>query len=252
MHPSAIGLTTLVPTEDYPFQRTRRRVEPTNSSISGELHLSSLVPENVSSRQTGHWRLGPDGFPPSTTNQSTLPTLDPQPAIPKYYSEQAKAVHNAGNSMAHITGGKQHKAEGSTKAWVEVPDGAGHSSRHAARLETRGSHHFFGQPVYTTNSELSFSPFHGPRHYSSEQSVCATAPDAAGLPNPFASPGEVSEGLRADARPASRRGRREVPVPLPSAADAQMPLTPGGRRRTAAHRETFGGHTASSLIYGGY
>ena len=251
MHPSSINLTSLVPTEDNVSQRGRRRVEPTNSSISGELPLSSLEPQNASAPPSGR-APSPDRWAPSALNESTLLPQDPQPAVPKYYSQQANAVHNAGNSMAHVTGGKQHVTAPSTTAWVDVPDGAGHSSRHAARLETRGSQHFFGQPVYTTNADIGSAPFHGPRHYSSEQSVGAIAPDAAGMPNPSVAPGEVSDGLRADAHPATRRGRREVPVPVASEADAQMPLTPGGRRQTQAHRETFGGQTASSLIYGGY
>ena len=114
--------------------------------------------------------------------------------------------------------------------WSEITDRAGQSSAIAARARVKGSCNFFGQSVWP-NRDGQIAPFHGP-HVLSERGM-QQAQGSFEI-------GRTVE-LNDSAHNPPPRGRRDLPVPTAKPGDEYMPLTPGRRKRSEAHRRTFDG-----------
>ena len=141
---------------------------PHQCCVSQTSHLNqSMVVPNQRGRRSERWqrRIDPTSLIPRTNElqltapvdrttanvsfvgAAVLPAQAPPVLRGRYIAAEAHAVHSAGNGAAHITGGKQHTTAIDYFLGGDAPDGAGHSSLHAARHKTNANRHFFGEPI---------------------------------------------------------------------------------------------------------
>ena len=266
--PYVTNFTSLNQSMVVPNQRGRREV----SGGKDELDPTSLIPRTNELQLTAP-------VDRTTANVSALrsaavlPAQAPPVLRGRYIAAEAHAVHSAGNGAAHITGGKQHVPPPSTTSWAEMPDGAGHSSLHAARHKTNANRHFFGEPIegvvpggppaeYHQIKQSQQGINHRRGHFDGASYGKFRDPNEDKIPESGGVAREVPELLRY-CSDELRRGRKSVPVPgenpeparggrrsLPvPGQDLEPTFTPRGRRQTDAHRQTFDG-SVKSIIYG--
>ena len=246
------NFTSLNTSMAVPNQRGRREVD----CGADELNRTSLIPTAVEHHTVASLDRS-IATVSSLRSASVLPEQAPPVLRGRYISAEAHAVHTAGNGAAHITGGKQHVPVPATKAWAEMPDGAGHSLRHAARHQTNGNRHFFGEPVYGVVPGTEAAEYHQIKqsqqginhrmgHFDGASYGKFRDPEQDQTPESGGVAREVPELLRYSSGEL-RRGRKGLPVP---GANSEAPLTPGRRKPTLAHRDNFDGAEARSLICG--
>ena len=236
MLPSHLDPTSLIPHDDGWFHhRSFRKADqpgsplpaPVNTTQAGA--LSSLSPSTLVPLPTSE---GTAVASFSSTNEGSR----------RYYSQVAARVQNSGLATAHVVG-----LSSCIHAEVaEIPDAAGQSSQQAARKEAGGrdARHYFGQPVLHSRDGL--APFSGPLAASPLGTEQTAGHFEAGSGVDLVPTVELGQP-----RPLSRRGRRGITEPVREQGQGLNPLSPGGVRQTAAHRDTFGGQAAAALLKGG-
>lgn len=271
MQTTSLALQTMLPVDEQKRSPTRGSLEPPpNSSFA----LSSLEPRvggtHVRARPLcGHMfsssidmstmaPLQVEAYPPRLSAEATAAASQNRCHRPPHasgtYASQVHAAQAAGDAAAHVTDSSHPPAPGS--AWgAEVANAAGASSAVAARKEASGSCHYFAQSVWPNREGL--EPFHGPQKMSERGRHHHKGHWIPGQPN--LADGPPDELNHTPQQRSPRRGKREVavpPVPAMSSSrpdlvtDASPPITPGRRRQTAAHRETFDGCEMRALIGG--
>jgi len=219
--PSSIDLHSMLPLSEKQPARTKRAFGTATSTIS----LSTLAP--------------PEGTPPARAREPPGSSIETSSLCPlneqsdthaagrrvdsfvdrpfnatRSYAHTAGLAQAAGEAAAHVTDSQHPAAPASS--WGEISDAAGQTSAIAARRTANGSCHFFGQSVWPNRDGL--GPFHG--HVLSDR------------------------GRQ------HYEGHFEPGRPTLAAEAAAQPITPGRRRQTSAHRETFDGNEMRTLLHG--
>ena len=181
----------------------------------------------------------------------SLSTLEPQQAPREEflrspgssYAANMYAAQAAGLQACHVTAGLKSPAGGLQVPWVEAGDAAGRPARLTARLEAKGSCHYFAQPVWPTrNDEL--EPFHGmPLSPYGMRQQQGHYEQGAQSPQPC-------EEVVVTPRSPPTNGRRPTSAPKP--VSPRLASAAVGRTKPSiAHRNTFDGVAARTLITGG-